>query len=206
MTAKETPSGTPHSVRFDGESDADFRVRADRAGRIAHVLVAACLKNACIRSYIDDPSLPQITLLSVLRNPTVRVEYEQATAIGGIGECLAATANKHWGEGPRILPLGPDDWFYPDRITYVFKENSLYNRRFLQRRRMKQLLGVHRRLVGEAKASTKELFLKHLTREQKKAIERVFHVGPGMFWRAAKGRAMLHLPPEFMQGELEFPE
>lgn len=159
-----------------------------------------------MQTYIQDPSLPLITVDRVLCNPTVRIEYEQAIAIGGIGECLAATANKKWGAGPQVLPLEPDDWFYPDRITYVFRSNSLYNRRFHQRRRMKKLLGIHRKIVGDAKSSTKELFLKHVTEEQAKAIRRIFHVGPGVFWRAAQGRAFLQLPREFKQGELELRE
>lgn len=124
------------------------------------MLVAACLRNVCMRTYIEDPSLPQYTAESVLRSPTVRVEFEQAIAIGGIGECLAATANKTWGDGPQILPLGAEDWFYADRITYLFKAGSLYNRRFHQRRQMKQLPGKNRALVGEAKSSTKADFLK----------------------------------------------
>jgi hypothetical protein len=194
------------SLRFYGESDADFRGRAERAAQIAEVLIHESFRNTCMRAYIKDQSLPQYTVESVLRNPTVRVEYEQAIAIGGIGECLAATASKNWGEGPSVLPLEVDDWFYADRITYLFRSNSLYNRRFHQRRRMKKLLGVHQPLVGEAKSSTKELFLKHLTNEQIKAIQRVFHVGPGEFWRAAKGRTFLTLPPEFIQTDLEFPE
>lgn len=69
---------------------------------------------------------------------------------------------------------------------------------------MKKLLGIHRPLVGEAKSSTKQLFLKHVTSEQIKIIRRVFHVGPGDFWRAAVGVKFLVLPPEFVQKELEF--
>jgi len=156
-----------------------------------------------MRAYMEDPSTLH-TVESVLRSPTVRVEYEQAIAIGGIGECLTATKGRNWGDGPQVLPLEPDDFFYPDRITYRFKENSLYNRRFNQRRRLKKLLGANRKLVGDAKSSTKEMFLKHLTSEQAAAIRRVFHVGPGEFWRAAKGAAFLWLPPEFKQGELDF--
>ncbi|MBM3996665.1 MAG: hypothetical protein FJ303_21300 [Planctomycetes bacterium] len=157
-----------------------------------------------MRSYVEDPALPQYSVESVLRCPTVRVEYEQAIAIGGIGECLAATKAKNWGNGPQVLPLEVDDFFYRNRITYLFRSNSLYNRRFHQRRRMKKLLGKDRALVGEAKSSTKELFLKHLTSEQIRAIQRVFHVGPGQFWRAAMGRTFLVLPPEFVQKELDF--
>lgn len=179
--------------------------RAERTMRIAKVLVADCLKNACMRAYIDDPTMPY-TVESVARCPTVRVEYEQAIAIGGIGECLAATKSKNWGAGPSVMPLQADDWFYPDRITYHFRPNSLYNRRFHQRRRMKALLGRHRSLVGEAKSSSKELFLKHLTNEQVVAIRRIFQVGPGIFWRAANGATFLSLPPEWVQGELDFGE
>ena len=155
---------------------------------------------------VDDPELLDAVVEHCGASPMVRVEYEQAIAIGGIGECLAATKNKNWGARPQVLPLEPDDWFFPDRITYLFRSNSLYNRRFHQRRRMKNLLGIHRKLVGDAKSDTKEMFLKHLTSEQIKAINRVFHVGPGAFWRAAKGKAWLALPPEFKQGELDFGE
>lgn len=165
-------------LRFDGETDHAFKVRVERCAAIAHVLIAACLRNTCMQHYIADRLQPH-TVESVHRSPTVRVEYEQAIAIGGIGECLAATAHKKWGDGPNILPLLPDDFFYPDRITYVFRENSLFNRRFHQRRRMKMLLGEHRPLVSDAKATTKELFLRHLTREQIRAIQRIFGVGPG---------------------------
>jgi hypothetical protein len=193
------------SLRFDGESDDEFRVRVERSAHLANVLVSACLQNRCMQEYLADPSTLH-TLDTIFRNPTVRIEYEQAIAIGGLGECLAATESKAWGAGPSVLPLQPDDWFYPDRITYIFRSNSLYNRRFHQRRRMKKLLGVHRRLVGDAKSSTKGLFLNHLTGEQAAAIRRVFQVGPGTFWRAATGKTFLDLPPEFTQGELDFGE
>jgi hypothetical protein len=158
-----------------------------------------------MQEYLADPSSMH-TVESILRSPTVRVEYEQAIAIGGIGECLAATKNKNWGKGPWVMPLEPDDWFDARRITYLFRPNSLYNKRYHQRRRMKRLLKSNRALVGEAKSSTKEMFLKHLTEEQAWAIRRVFHVGPGEFWRAAKGKAWLSLPPELVQGELDFGE
>ncbi|MBI2806033.1 MAG: hypothetical protein HYX68_13720 [Planctomycetes bacterium] len=135
----------------------------------------------------------------------MRIEYEQAVAIGGIGECLAATSGKSWGNGPQVLPLNVDDWFFPDRITYRFKEGSLYNRRFNQRRRLKKLLSKNRKLVGDAKSSTKGDFLKYLTADEAKAIRRILGVGPGEFWRAAHGAVFLALPPELKQGELEFP-
>ena len=66
------------------------------------------------------------------------------------------------------LKREPDDFFYPDRIAYRFKEHSLYNRRFHQRRRLKKLLRIHRKLVGDAKSSTKGDFLKSLTTEQRR--------------------------------------
>src|SRR5688500_17511739 len=60
------------SLRFDGETDDDFRERAERTARIVRVLVSACLRNRCVQKYIADPSIPQWSVESVLRNPTVR--------------------------------------------------------------------------------------------------------------------------------------
>lgn len=197
------------SLRMDGESDDAFRRRAERAECIATVLVKACLANRCMQEYIADPSLPMITEESVRRSPTVRIEYEQAVAIGGIAETLQATRSKHWGDGPYVLPLREDDEFFANRITYIYRENSLYNRRFEQRRRLKELLGRrHRKLVEWAKdrSTTKRIFLRDLTAEQAAAIRRILNVEPGEFWRACKGKAFLELPPRMVQLDLPFGE
>jgi len=194
------------SLRLKGESDDEFHERAERMATYAKMLVDAALANHCIRSFIANPQLPY-TEEGERRSPTVRVEYEEAFAIGDIGECLHATRNKHWGDGPYILPLRPDDPVDPVRILYVFKENSVYNRRFEQRRRMKELLGRrYRPLVQQAKyhRQTKKMFLESLTREQANAIRRVFAVEPSDFWRAARGRIFLALPPRLIQLGLPF--
>ena len=136
------------SLRFDGESDDEFRARAERALRIAKVLVSACLANRCMLRYIADPSLPY-TEESVRLSPTVRVEYEEAIAIGDLGSCLSVTASKRWGDAPGVMPLEPDDEFFPDRVTYIYRTNSLYNRRFEQRRRLKELLEKRLRALVE---------------------------------------------------------
>ena len=155
-----------------------------------------------MRQYIEDPSLPY-SESSVRKNPTVRIEYEQAIAIGGIGETLAATRSKFWGDGPWVMPLEREDVFDPFRITYIYRENSVYNGRFEQRRRLKQLLGrSFRPLVETAKRRTKSLFLEHVTADEAAAIQRILGIDPGRFWRAAKGREFLELPPRMVQ--LEF--
>jgi hypothetical protein len=139
------------------------------------------------------------------RNPTVRVKYEQAIAIGGLGETLEATKSKYWGDGPWVLPLEPDDEFFTDRITYLFRENSTYNRRFEQRKRFTELLGKRfRPLVGEAQSqyATKRIFLRDLTDAQAKAIRDILGVEPGEFWRACKGKTFLDLPARMVQLEL----
>lgn len=192
------------TLRFEGESDDQFRARAERALRVAKVLVNACLANRCMLRYIADPSLPY-TEESVRVSPTVRVEYDQAIAIGDLGSCLSATASKRWGDGPWVMPLEPDDEFFPDRVTYIYRTNSLYNRRFEQRRRLKELLGKRLRpLVETAKRRTKTLFLDLLTREEGDAIRRILKVEPGTFWRACKGRTYMDLPPRWIQRELDF--
>jgi hypothetical protein len=99
----------PLELRLPGESDEAFRSRADRAARYAQILVEAALANRDIQELIACPDFPFYTEESERRSPTVRVEYEQAIAIGGIGECLQATQSKSWGKGPYIRPLGPDD-------------------------------------------------------------------------------------------------
>jgi hypothetical protein len=192
------------SLRFPGESDEEFRSRAERAGRIARALVEACLRNAAIQAMIADPSLPY-TEEYFRRCPAVRLEFEQAFAVGGIGECLDATKNKHWGDGPWIMPLDPEDPVAPDRILYVYRPNSLYNRRFLQRRRLKELLGKDdRRLVGMAMRSRKRDFLRELIDSDVAAIRGILSLDAGEFWRAARGKRFLKLPPPEIQRELDF--
>lgn len=111
-------------------------------------MVQACLGNHQIRDMLAPGEASEKRLKA---SPIVRIDFEQAHAIGGIGETLQATRSKYWGDGPYVLPLEPEDQFFPDRITYVYKPESLYNRRFEHRIRMKELLGRHRKLVGEAK-------------------------------------------------------
>lgn len=189
-------------MRLQDESDEAFRERAIRAGDYARILVTACFQNKRVQELLAQN---QVSKRSLHACPIVRVEFEQAIAIGGIGETLDATKSKHWGDGPWIMPLEPDDDFFPERITYLYRENSLYNRRFAQRIRMKELLGKYRKLVGTAKYWTKEVFLKHLTSDQATAIRRCFGIEPGIFWRAAQGKVLLTLPGREVQREFDFP-
>jgi len=182
------------SLRFDGENDEAFRQRAERVAIYAKLLVKAALANKHIQELIADPKLPH-NEESERHNPTVRVEYEEAIAIGGIGESLAATKSKHWGKGPNILPLKPDDLVNPMFVHYLFRENSLHNRRYEQRQRLKQLLGREfRLLVRTAKYHTKTAFIQDLTDRQSWAIRRVLGCDPSEFWRACKGKTFLVLP------------
>ena len=172
----------------------------------ATILIQAALANERIRSFIADPALPY-TEQSERTNPTVRIDYDQAFAIAGIGEGIYATRNKTWGDGPFILPLQPDDPVNPYRILYVYKEGSIYNRRFEQRRRLKELLGRrHRSLVEAAKykRTTKTMFLASITGEQVSAIRRILGIDAGTFWRACRGREFLNLSPRQIQLDLPF--
>jgi hypothetical protein len=191
-----------HSLRLPGETDDEFRKRAEHSAHIVRALIAGCLQNRRIQELLAEGTL---TEQDCQRNPTVRVEFEQAIAIGGIGETLRATKSKHWGDGPWILPLEQEDDFFTDRITYFFRDNSTYNRRFEQRKRLKELLGTRfRPLVGNAQSqyTTKRIFLRGLTEEQAKAIRDILGVEPGEFWRACKGKTFLDLPARLIQLEL----
>jgi len=170
---------------------------AERTARIARVLVDAALANHDIQFYLADPRPPRLwTIDSVRRNPTVRVEWNDAIAIGGIGESLAAARHKNWGEFIGVLPLRPDDPVGWSRILYLYKPSSPYNRRVEQRKALKRILGrKHRKLVTQAMTSTKREFLTHwLTEAGAHIIKRRLRLDPGQFWRAAKGRMLIVLP------------
>jgi len=85
------------TLRLAGESDDEFRSRAERVGRIGRVLVEACLANRCVQEFIADPAWPEWNRDSVRASPTVRVEYEQAIALGDLGSCLSATVMRSSG-------------------------------------------------------------------------------------------------------------
>ena len=181
-------------LRLPGESDDAFVARANRLAEVARVLIDAALANRCIQQFILDPNNPT-TEESQRQSPTVRVEFEQAIALGGIGETLRATANKHWGDGPWIMPLQPDDFLYERQITYLFRENSLYNRRYEQRMRLKELLGAkHRKLVTMAQRSTHGDCVDQLSAEQAFLLRKGLGLSPSDFWRVARGREFRPLP------------
>ena len=175
----------------------------ERAAHIARLLIEACLKNVCIQDLIAEPDISFFTEESFRNSPAVRIDYDEAYCIASIGEGLAATRSKAWGDGPRILPLEEFDYVDPLFVTYIFKPTSRYNRRFEQRKRLKELLGQRfRPLVETAKRHTKTIFLRDLTDEQAEAIRRRVDVEPGIFWRSAKGKIFLDLPPRMIQLEL----
>jgi hypothetical protein len=183
------------SLRFAGESDDEFRSRAERAAKYAKLLIDAALTNHEIRALIADARHPEWTEAGERENPTVRLDYDQAVCIAGIGEGLAATKNKNWGDGPYIQPLEPEDPVDPMFVTYVFKPNSLYNRRFEQRQKLKRLLGkTHRPLVTAAKRSTKRSFVDALTSQQAYVIRKALGLDPTTFWRLCHGRQFADLP------------
>ncbi len=71
---------------------------------------------------------------------------------------------------------------------------------------LKRILGrKYRPLVTQAARSTKKDFLAHLTEAGAYKIKRRLQLDPGQFWRAAKGRDFLDLPPAPVQLML-FPE
>jgi hypothetical protein len=168
----------------------------ERIAGIAHVLVEAALANHDIQTYLADVRPPRLwTIDNVRRNPTVRVEWDDATVIGGIGESLAAARHKNWGEFIGVLPLRLDDPVHWCRLLYLYKASSPYNRRVEQRHALKRILGrQHRPLVTLAARSTKRDFLTALTESGAHVIRRRLHLEPGQFWRAAKGHEFLNLP------------
>ena len=125
------------------------KAEAERVARIANVLIDAALANHDIQAHLADPRPPCLwTIEGVRRNPTCRVEWENAVVIGGIGESLAAARHKSWGPIVGVLPLEPDDPVHWCRLLYLYKPSSPYNRRVEQRHALKRILGrQHRRIA-----------------------------------------------------------
>ena len=71
-----------YPLRWPGETDQEFRIRAERMVLIAKTLIDAALANYCIQQFIADPQLPY-SIEHERRNPTVRVDYQEAFAIAG---------------------------------------------------------------------------------------------------------------------------
>ena len=87
-----------------------------------------------------------------------------------------------------MLPLEVNDVLFERHITYLFRENSLYNRRFEQRKKLKALLGrKHRSLVTLAKQNKQSAFLDQLTAQQAFIIRRGLQMSPELFWRSVRG-------------------
>ena len=167
-------------------------------GPLTTGLVQAALANRDIQAYLADPRWSGVwTTEGVTRHPKVRVVFEHAEVIGGPGESLAVARHKNFGRFLGFYPLRPDTPVHPYRILYIYKPSNAFSRRVEQRHALKRRLGREfRTLVTKASRSTKQDFLKFdVTPEGAKAIARRLKVDPGRFWRLAKGKEFLDLPP-----------
>ena len=117
--------------------------------------------------------------------------------------CLPVVGQAEKGQS---IMFGDQDPLYVERTRDTTADEQADHCTQL-RKRMKELLGKrHRHLVEKAKYKrhTKKVFLKSLTDEQASAIRRIFSIEPGMFWRAARGRTYLSLPPRQEQTFFDF--
>lgn len=181
---------------------------AERMARIAAALTEAALKNVWVREYIDhpDPDWPGgWTEERVRNNPPVRVEFDHATVVGGVGESLSAArlrkagetagAVSSWrwkpsfGELIGVLPLEEETPVGEFNILYIYKGSSPYNRRVEQRKYLKKRLGTgHRQAVTEAMYWSKRDFLAKLAPHVAARIQARLKLDPGRFWRVARGK------------------
>lgn len=182
-----------------------FNVREGETLARAVVFARACYLAARANKYVAAYLELKATGWSereVFTNPPIRLVFEEASAIGGLGECIDATKFKSWGNVVGIEPVPVDLEVLPENVGYLYHETSRYNRRFNQRRRMKKLLRKDGKLVKDAMGETKKRFLEKLTEQEQAVISRRFGIGPDVFWRAVNGKEWLDLPREFIQLEL----
>ncbi|HZZ81484.1 MAG TPA: hypothetical protein VFE62_23480 [Gemmataceae bacterium] len=167
-----------------------------RAAEFHRPYVAAALQNPLI--------VESMTPAAIEKNPPVRMRYEEASAYGSIGECIAATRSKlSWGKLVSIDTVEKSFPFGRQRIQYVYHATSRYNQRFEQRKYLKRRLGgEHRRLVADAMSSTKRDFLKSLDERCTVAIQRRVGLDGGEFWKVVKGLVLIELPATLVQMDL----
>ena len=70
------PMAMTRSLRFAGETDDEFRSRAERAAKYAKLLVESALTNHEIRALIADERQPEWTEAGERANPTVRIRVD----------------------------------------------------------------------------------------------------------------------------------
>ena len=156
--------------------------------------VEACLANEAVSSYLAN-GLTGWSEASLRSSPIVRVEFGHAFVLGRLGESLSTARSKAWGEFLSIQPLDPRDPIDPLRVVYAFKETAPYQRRFEQRGRLRRMLGKqYAPLVLRALRSTKGEFIRGLTEDESARVRARTGLGPGRFWRAAKGKEFINWP------------
>jgi hypothetical protein len=179
------------------------RAGAERLASIARLLVEAALANEYVRLDMRDLLLsPPVTAASIRANPPVKVEFEHAFVIAGLGDALAVSRNKKsFGALVGVLPLDVADPFHPHRVLYVYKDSSPYNRRVEQRKWLKKRLGKGaRKLVTLAMRETKGEFLRwmddprHGWPDAAQIVRRTLGMDAGRFWRVARGKEMIEIP------------
>jgi hypothetical protein len=177
--------------RSPGGMEAALLVRAAAA---RPELAEAALANEAIRGLLA--AYPDVySQAGLRRSPIVRSEFEHATVIGHAGEGLAIGLRKSWGAFLGFRPLATFDPVAAFYVLYLFKDDSPYHRRVLQRRAMKRRLRKDlRRWVNEAYRNTRRDFLATLPEDAAAAIRKALSLDPIGFWRAARGRIDLGLP------------
>jgi hypothetical protein len=170
-----------------------------RAAAARPELAEAALANDAIQCLLA--AFPKVYSRDAIRRcPQVRVEFVHATVIGHAGEGLAIGLRKNWGAFQGFHPLRADDPVDPFRVLFIFKEGCPYNRRVLQRQAMKRRLPKDlRRWVNAAYRSTRRDFIAGLPEDAAFVIRRALRLDPVGFWRAARGRLDLQLPPPPVQ-------
>jgi hypothetical protein len=156
--------------------------------------VEACLANEAVSSYLAN-GLTGWSETSLRSSPIIRVEFGHAFVLGRLGESLSAARSKSWGDFISIQPLDPRDPIDPVRVVYAFKETAPYQRRFVQRTRLRRMLGKeYAPLVLKALRSGKKEFVGGLSEDERARVRARTGLEPGRFWRAAKGREFFNWP------------
>ncbi|MDD5356583.1 MAG: hypothetical protein PHS53_00330 [Candidatus Pacebacteria bacterium] len=158
---------------------------------LARKCIAAAFSNADVQRAIERRLM---TVTEIYRHTPIALEFEHAASVSDLGTCVSCSGTKNsFGRCIGLSPLDVETPCDHERILYLYRRTSPYNRRVEQRAYLKEKLKKHRTLVALAMRNSKSEFIRDhgATAE---IIERTFRMPLGQFWRVARGKEFIEFP------------
>lgn len=173
----------------------------ERAIAFARKCIAAAFANIDVQRAIERKVT---TATEIYQHTPIALEFEHAVSIADIGTCVSCSGTKaSFGQCIGISPLDAEMPCDHERVLYLYRCSSPYNRRIEQRLYLKGKLKSNRKLVALAMRKSKTEFV----RDQgfaSQIIQHTFELPLGRFWRVVRGKEFIEFPKQPAQLLLPF--